>query len=182
MDWLPESVREASQIRKLGVGAHLFRKGDAVFGIFEVMQGRLSMVRYTPEGQKVVIHSSLSGSLFAEAALFAKAYHCDAIAEEETEILVFDKGAVLSAFRDDPDRAENFMAGLARQVQGLRAKLEERSIRSARQRLIHHFLLSAEEDGRTVRLMGTRQGNGAHPGPCAHVARTRRLRSDCRDR
>ena len=155
MDWLPKSVREASQLRKLGVDEHLFRKGDAVFGIFEVIKGRLSLVRHNPEGRKIVIHSSSEGSLFAEAALFRKEYHCDAIAEEETEVLVFDKDAMFLAFRNDPELAENFMAVLARQVQSLRAKLEQRSIRSARQRLINHLLISAEEDGLTVHLKGT---------------------------
>ncbi|NQV82790.1 MAG: Crp/Fnr family transcriptional regulator [Rhodospirillales bacterium] len=155
MDWLPRSMINASRVRTLGIDEHLFRKGDTVFGIFEVIKGRLSMVRHTSEGQKVVIHSSLEGSLFAEAALFATEYHCDGVAVEETEVRVFDKDAVFAAFRDNPELAENFMAVLARQVQVLRAKLEQRSIRSARQRLIHHFILSAEEDGRTVPLKGT---------------------------
>lgn len=155
MDRLPKSVRDASKIRKLDVNEHLFRKGDKVFGIFEVLKGRLSLVRHTSEGRKVVIHTSSEGSLFAEAALFREVYHCDAIAEEESEVRVFDKDAMFSAFRRDPEIAENFMAVLARQVQVLRAKLEQQSIRSARQRLINHLLLSAEEDGRTVHLKGT---------------------------
>ena len=46
------------------------------------------------------------------------------------------------------------MAILARQVMALRTRLELRSIRSARLRLLQHLLLAAGEGG-TVRLDGT---------------------------
>jgi CRP-like cAMP-binding protein len=47
------------------------------------------------------------------------------------------------------------MAVLARQIQALRTRLEERNIRSARERLLHHLALAAGPDGRTIPLDGT---------------------------
>jgi CRP-like cAMP-binding protein len=57
--------------------------------------------------------------------------------------------------RDDPRFAERFMARLAHQVHDLRARIEERNIRSARERVLHHLALAAGPDGRTVPLDGT---------------------------
>ncbi len=47
------------------------------------------------------------------------------------------------------------MAVLAHQIHTLRGRLEERGIRSARKRVMHHLILAAGPDGRTVPLDGT---------------------------
>jgi CRP-like cAMP-binding protein len=44
---------------------------------------------------------------------------------------------------------------LARQVMGLRTRIEQRNIRSARERVRHYLVLNAGNDGRTVELGGT---------------------------
>jgi CRP-like cAMP-binding protein len=62
---------------------------------------------------------------------------------------------LLAAFRADPLVGERFMAVLAREIHALRARLEERNIRSARERVLHHVALHAGADGRTMPLEGT---------------------------
>lgn len=155
LDWLPAALRAQSRVRKLAAGEALFRRGDETFGIFEVEQGRLRMLRHTLKDEPAVLHTAGQGELFAEAALFSAAYHCDAVAAVDSHIRIYPKGAMLSAFRKNPDLAERFMAILARQTQGLRARLHGRTIRSARERVLHHLALMAGPDGRTVALDGT---------------------------
>lgn len=123
--------------------------------IFEVESGRLRLLRQTVEDHTVVIHTARSGELFAEAALFSPAYHCNAIAAAPSCVRAYSKRSFLSAIRSDPKLAERFMAVLARQLQTVRSRLEQRNIRSARQRVLHHLALAAGSDGRTVRLTGT---------------------------
>lgn len=164
LDWLPKPLRETTQRRKLAADEPLFHAGDKVSGIIEVISGRLRMVRHTIEGRAVVMHTSGAGDLFADASLFSDVYHCDGVAVVASEVAIFEKDAVLAALRADPDLATQFMAAQAQQVQRLRTRLEQRNIRSARERLIHYLLLSAEDDGSTILLEGTLKDLAAELG------------------
>jgi CRP-like cAMP-binding protein len=155
LDWLPAAIRARSRVRELEEGEALFRQGDKAVAIFEVEGGRLRLIRNTAAGRPVVLHSARAGELFAEAALFATIYHCDAVAAAPSRVRVYPKRELLAAFRTDPALSERFMALLARQIISLRASLEERNIRSARERVLHHLALAAGPDGRTMPLEGT---------------------------
>jgi CRP/FNR family transcriptional regulator, dissimilatory nitrate respiration regulator len=155
LDWVPAAMRELGGMRALAPGETLFRQGDKAVAIFEVEEGRLRLLRHTSESHPVVLHTARKGELFAEAALFAPAYQCDAVAAVASRVHVYPKRQLLAAFRSDPELAERFMAVLAHQIHALRARLEERDIRSARARVLHHLALAAGSDGRTMRLEGT---------------------------
>jgi hypothetical protein len=66
---------------------------------------------------------------------------------------VYPKAALLTAFPEDRKVAQTFTATLARQVMGLRTRLEQRNIRSARER--HYLVPNASADGGAVKLRGT---------------------------
>jgi CRP-like cAMP-binding protein len=139
LDWLPPAIRARSMLRRLEAGEMLFRRGDKSVGIFEIEQGRLRMIRYTIEDHAAVLASAGRGELFAEASLFAETYHCDAVAAIASEVRIYPKEVLLAALRADAALAERFMALLARELMALRARLEARNIRSARQRILHHL-------------------------------------------
>jgi len=141
--------------RELTAGEYLFRQGNKASAIFEVERGRLRLIRNTIDSHPVVLHTARQGELFAEAALFAGTYHCDAIAVIASRVRIYPKRELLAAFRSDSAIGERFMAVLAHQIHALRARLEIRNIRSARERVLHHLALVACKDGRTVRLDGT---------------------------
>ncbi len=135
--------------RGLDAGQALFRQGDATFGIFAVLTGRLGLVRHTSEGCEVAVHTASAGDTFAEAALFSEVYHCDAIAAVPSRIAVLPKDAALRVFATDAAAALAFTARLARQVQTLRSRLEIRNLRSAGER-VHQFLLLVATAGRVA--------------------------------
>jgi CRP-like cAMP-binding protein len=154
-DWLPAAALSAAVDRKLKAGEPLFRLGDKTAGLYEVIAGRLRLTRVDRSGHEIVLYVAGAGETIAEASLFSAAYHCDAIADSDAIVRVYPKAAVLAAFAKDPKAAQAFTATLAHQVMGLRTRLEQRNIRSARER-VHHFLaLNASADGRTVELRGT---------------------------
>ena len=155
LDWLPAAIRERSRVRDLAAGEALFRQGDKALAIFEIEHGRLRLIRNSVAGHAVVLHTARAGELFAEAALFASNYHCDAVAAAASRVRVYPKRELLAAFRIEPALGERFMAVLAQQIVALRARLEERNIRSARERVLHHLALATGPDGRTMPLEGT---------------------------
>lgn len=154
-EWFPAEILRASATRDVRAGQVLFRQGDKTYAIFEVETGRLQLVRHDRSGRRIVLFDAGAGDSLAEAALFSKHYHCDAVAIMDAAVRVYPKPAILSALRSNPLVAERFMAVLANQVQSLRAKLEQRNIRSARERVLQHLALAAGPDSRTVPIKGT---------------------------
>ena len=155
LEWLSAALREGAVVRDLAPGEMVFRQGDSASAIFAVEQGRVRLVRHTVDDHRVALHTARAGELFAEAALFSDIYHCDAAADVPSRVRVLSKSKLLAAFDEDPQVAKRFMAILARQVMTLRTRLEQRSIRSARERILQHLALLAGEDGSTVQLEGT---------------------------
>ena len=163
-DWLPAAVRAAAIDRKLKSGEALFRLGDKTAGLCEVLAGRVRLARVDRSGREIVLHVAGPGDTIAEASLFSPAYHCDAIANTDAVVRVYPKAAVLAAFEKDRKAAQAFAATLARQVMNLRTRIEQRNIRSARERVRHFLALNAGADGRTVDLGGTLKDLAAELG------------------
>ena len=152
-DWIPPPLRDGAPIRELAAGETLFRQGDAAGAIFGLESGRVRLIRHTIDDHRVALHTARAGELFAEAALFSDVYHCDAVADAASRVRILSKAKLLAAFAHDLDLATRFMAVLARQVMALRTRLEQRSIRSARARVLQHLIRTAD-DRRTVHLEG----------------------------
>jgi CRP/FNR family transcriptional regulator, dissimilatory nitrate respiration regulator len=175
-DWLPAAARTAAVERKLTAGEWLFHLGDKTSGLCEVIAGRVRLTRFDRSGRETVLYVANAGETFAEASLFSPAYYCDAIASTDAVVRVYPKSAVLAAFAKDPKAAQAFTAMLARQIMNLRTRLEQRNIRSARDRLRHFLALNVGTDGRTVKLHGPLKEVAAELG-LTHEALYRTLAS-----
>lgn len=162
--WLQELSGGRGELQPFAAGDVLFSQGDAATAIYAVESGRLRLLRRTVDDHLVVLHTARSGEPFAEAALFSEIYHCDAVAAVPSRIWRYPKDQLLSVLRAHPELWEAFVARLARQVQGLRSRLELRNIRSARERVFQYLLLAAGPDGRTVALDGHLQDMAADLG------------------
>ena len=164
-DALPPSLEAGSVVRVLAPGELLFRQGDRAAAIYKVESGRLRLIRRTVDDHLVILHTACRGELFAEASLFAEAYHCDAVAAAQSRVRVYPKAMVMDALRTDPALAEAFMARLAHQLQELRARMELRNIRSARERVLQYLRLRVH--GRSIADRGSasrhRGGDRHHP-------------------
>src|SRR5712691_2373311 len=163
-DALPASLGCGSAVRELASGELLFSQGDRAAAIYKVESGRLRLIRRTVDDHLVILHTARRGEFFAEASLFAEAYHCDAVAAAQSGVRVYPKAMVMDALRTDPALAEAFMARLARQLQELRARMELRNIRSARERVLQYLRLRAGVHGRSIAVEGQLQDIAAEIG------------------
>ena len=153
--WLPRTVRIAGVERALKAGDVLFRAEQRTVGLYEVITGKLRLVRVDRAGREALLHVAVAGETLAEASLFASAYHCDAIAATNAVVRLYPKALVLAEFERNPEAAQAFMAMLARQVMKLRTRIEQRNIHSARDRVRHYLALNTGADGRNVKVTGT---------------------------
>jgi CRP/FNR family transcriptional regulator, dissimilatory nitrate respiration regulator len=154
-DWLSGAVRAAAVDRRLQAGQALFRSGDRTVGLYEVLTGKMRLVRVDRSGREAVLQVAASGDTLAEASLYSPAYHCDAIATTAATVRLYPKALLFAEMARDPKFAQAFSAMLARQVMALRTRLERRNIRAARDRVRHFLAVNAGVDGRSVTLPGT---------------------------
>lgn len=134
-------------VRLLAKGSALFRQGDKTFGIFRLVSGRISLVRVTRGGAQVPMHTARPGELFAEASLFSAHYHCDAIAMQDCEVLVYQKADVTRRLKENEAALWAFTAELAQRIQGLRSRLTLRQTRSAPERVLQYLRLTSDASG-----------------------------------
>jgi len=154
-EWLPAAVRAVGVGRKLKAGQTLFRLGNRTAGLYEIVHGKVRLARVDARGRETILHVAAPGDTIAEASLFSPTYHCDAIAMGEALVRLYPKAALLAEFARDPKAAQAFMAMLALQVMGLRTRLEQRNIHSARDRIRHYLAINVGADGKTIELPGT---------------------------
>lgn len=161
-DWLPAAVRAKATDRKLKANEALFRLGDKPANFYEVIAGRVRLSRVDRSGREVILYVAGPGETLAEASLYSSAYHCDAIASTAAAVRAYPKAALLAAFAKDRKAAQAFTATLARQVMNLRTRIEQRNIRSARDRVRHYLTINA--DAGAVTLRGTLKDLAAELG------------------
>jgi len=132
---------ETMLIRK---GEILFPQGGAIENVYVVRQGRIKLIRNTVDGNPVVLQLAMAGDIIAEASLFSDEYHCSAVVESQSaELSCFDRRGLLTALKQASGAAMDIMELFAHRIHKLRALLEIRNIRSARQRIYAWLQLEA---------------------------------------
>lgn len=144
-----------TSVKSLVRGEFLFQCGDRSTHLYMVLDGAVRLIRYSREGDAIVMHTARLGESLAEASLFSDRYHCDAEAFMPATVVCYNKKIILDILRESPEKSLACIALFARQVRGLRTLLEARSIRSARDRVLHYLLLQADPQTMTVNLAGS---------------------------
>lgn len=94
----------------------------------------------------VTFYVARAGESFAEVALFSDVYTDNAVAEVASRVAIYPKRLLLSALREHPNLAEDFMTLLVRKIHALKFRLELRDIRSAHQRVLQYLRHLAQPD------------------------------------
>lgn len=174
VDWIPATIRPGAGERFLRAGQTLFRSGEKTVGLYEVIDGKVRLVRFDRSGREAVLQVASAGDVLAEASLFSATYQCDAIAMTQAAVRLYPKAILVAELERDPKLLQTFAAKLAQQVMTLRTRLERRNIHSARDRVRHYLAVKAGADGRTVSPSGTLKDLAAELG-LSHEALYRTL-------
>jgi CRP-like cAMP-binding protein len=142
---IPETLRAVAERWEIEAGKTLFRLGDRPKGMFYVISGEVRLIRRSRSGAEVVLQRS-RGGFIAEASLGFRAYHCDAVAAEDSAILRFPATAFRARLDEDASFRSAWSNLLAGEVRKLRAQCERLSLRAATDRIIH-YIESEGSDG-----------------------------------
>lgn len=142
-EWLGDSVPLPREVL-LATGQPAFLQGDETSAVFLVGWGRVRLRRTLEDGTTVAVHTAVAGGTFAEAAVSADRYHCDAIAEVSSSVWAYPIEPLRRRLAQDAAASLSFATFMANQVRYLRAQLELRNIRSAEKRVLAWLRMNAE--------------------------------------
>ena len=158
-----EQPREVvSALARRGVEARfepnavMFLAGSEPRGWYIVLEGKVRVVRGSGSRQHVV-HTEERGGTLGEVPLFGGGTHpATGIAAEPTQCVLFSRAALEAAIGEAPAIAFIIARRLASRVRHLVDRLDERSARSVRARLIE-FLLARPRHGVASITLGMTQ-------------------------
>ncbi len=156
--YFPPALARAARRIELARGAALFREGDPVGGIFLVLSGEIKAVRHLADSAEVVMMRAGAGEFFAESAIAAPLYTCDALAVKPSRLLFLPRAALDAALREVAFARAFFLASAANARRQC-SRYERVRLRSARARLLH--MLACE---------GSAEGVLDWPGPLSELA------------
>jgi CRP/FNR family transcriptional regulator, dissimilatory nitrate respiration regulator len=134
----------------------LFFAGQRVHRMFFVEKGTVALVRSpSVKGAETVIHTARAGEWIAESSLFSDAYHCDAVARVDSEVVSARKDPILKRLRADPTRCLELADMLAAELRAARAMHEVLRTRGTEERLVRWFFIHASGSPPSVELKGT---------------------------
>jgi len=121
--------------------AFLFLAEEDARGFYYVINGEVRIFRMDDSGREVEIVRLRPGDFFGEAiAIVSGKFPAFARAATDTEVLFFERPAVLRSIQSDPAIAEFFLVLLANKCILLNERIETLNLRTVRQRLAQYLL------------------------------------------
>jgi len=119
----------------------MFNEGERAEALFVLLEGRVKMVRYTPQGREMMLHLVGPGQTFAEAALFGDmTYPASAVAVEDSLIWCWPRERLLALVRSSPELALALILSVSLWTRTLASKLELLTQRRVEERLAIYLL------------------------------------------
>lgn len=141
MDALDKKIAALGTKRSFKKESFLFLAGEDARGFYYVTSGEVRIFRMDDSGKEVEIVRLRPGDFFGEAvAIISGKFPAFARAARDTEVLFFERLAVLRSIRAEPSVAEFFLALLANKCILLNQRIETLSLRTVRQRLAQYLL------------------------------------------
>lgn len=133
---LPDGLRQLAIGALIRKGEHVFSAGTTPHWMFYVVHGEVALERSGAHGEHVILQRCRSGFV-SEASLMVDAYHCDAVALEETQVIKLPGQALRSQLQGDPGFANRWMRTLNAEIMRLRMQCERLTLHSVHERLVH---------------------------------------------
>lgn len=142
LDYLKSTTASRLNLAK---AERVFSADEPTRGLFWLESGLVRLTRHSSDGNEITLHVAKAGETFAEASLFAERYHCDAVADLPSTVIVIDKAQVLVSLSSDPCTAVDWIKHLSKQVQTLRAQIGLMRLKSAHERLLTYLRMQCAE-------------------------------------
>ena len=124
-----------SRSQRFAAGQFLFHCDDPIEAIFWIERGVVHLQRFSSDGNAAVMQRAIAGSLLAEASVFSRRYHCDAVAVDAVSAKRIAMSEVHRAMRETPQFTAALAEHLAQEVMRLRSRSEIMALKTVAARL-----------------------------------------------
>jgi CRP/FNR family transcriptional regulator, cyclic AMP receptor protein len=125
--------------QRLAEGETLFQAGEPGEALFVVQSGEIELYIKDVTGQKIVLTVASAGDVFGELSLLDSGPRtATAIALDESELLVLDRGDLLLLFQKKPDAALHMLAAMSGMTRKADELLKTRVSRNVNEEVEQH--------------------------------------------
>lgn len=118
-----------------GPDQNVFHLGDPVRVVHFVELGAIQLVRHQSDGSVLVLQRAGPGSIVAEASLYSRAYHCDAVALGPATTRAYAKVELQKRLKQSSEFSDAWARRLSLELQNARLHAEILSLKTVAQRL-----------------------------------------------
>jgi CRP/FNR family transcriptional regulator, cyclic AMP receptor protein len=148
----PEELKRIAadtQVARHPANATIFQKGDERASMMAVIRGRVKICTYSADGKELVLNIIDRGGVFGEiAVLDGRPRTADAVALEETDLLVLERNKLLPFLASQPEVTTRLIGVLCERLRQTSEHLEDAMLREAPARLARGLLRLAGTFGR----------------------------------
>ena len=127
----------------------IFQKGDPGGSMIAVIRGRVKICTYSAEGKELVLNIIDRGGLFGEIALLdGQPRSADAVALDETELLILERNRLLPFLTANPVISTRLLEVLCHRLRRTSEALEDALLRDAPSRVARGLLRLASTFGK----------------------------------
>jgi CRP-like cAMP-binding protein len=127
----------------------IFQKGDPGSCLMAVVRGRVKICTYSKDGKEVVLNIIDRDGLFGEiAVLDGRSRTTDAVALEETDLMILQRGQLMPYLTGNPEVAAKLFGILCQRLRQTSEYLEDALLREAPSRLARGLLRLTDTFGR----------------------------------
>jgi CRP-like cAMP-binding protein len=147
---LDDVVARATALR-IPKGAAVFEQGEIATSFYVLLNGRLKVVKVTPDGQQVVIRFVVPGDIYGIAKALDRAdYPATAMALVDSVTLAWDMTIWDDFMQRHRAFARNVMQMMGQRVQEAHTRLKEMATQDVEHRVAHAVLRLVSQSGRKV--------------------------------
>ncbi len=150
-DILLEKVGKIGIERTYARGECIFNEGEEPKSMGLVTEGRVKVVKHSPEGKDVIVRVIDKGQIFGEVAVFDnKPYPASAIAMVDTKIFVIDRYKLIELLNHEPQIALDIISDLGRKLRDMLDTVKSIATEHVDKRIVFTLLKMYEASGSPV--------------------------------
>jgi CRP-like cAMP-binding protein len=139
-----EILAKSAREKKVRAGRLIIGEEDTTRTFYVVAEGRVKMSKSTYEGKEQTLYLLGPGDLFGLCAAFSDTvFPTNAMALEESKILIFPGEVIEPLSQQDPQILFNMIFALSRKLKGAMALIESLSLKEIPQRIAAFLLFHA---------------------------------------
>lgn len=147
---LDDVIGSATALR-IPTGSAVFKQGGTAKAFYVLLNGRLKVVKVTPDGQQVVMRFVVPGDIYGIAkALNRQDYPATATALVDSVTLAWDMAIWDDFMQRHPTFARNVMQMMGQRIQEAHTRLKEMATEDVEHRVAHAVLRLVSQSGRKV--------------------------------